>query len=140
MRLREFVLGAVAGVAATAAMTAWLGAAQALGLLTRQPPRIITEQTVPIRSETGMTLATIVAHLSYGAAAGAVWGLLAPRRLSGPIAGAVYGAVLWVCSYEGWVPAAGILPPAHRDNRKRVVTMLTGHLVYGTVLGVLARR
>jgi hypothetical protein len=43
-------------------------------------------------------------------------------------------------SYEGWVPAAGIMPPAHRDRPSRSATMVVAHAVYGAVLGLWTRR
>ena len=62
-------------------------------------------------------------------------------RRSAPIAaaiGALYATGIWLVSYQGWVPALGIMPPASRDRRGRVATMLVAHWVYGAVLGVLA--
>ena len=53
--------------------------------------------------------------------------------------GATYGFLVWAAGYEGWVPMLGILPPAHRDRRSRVATMMLAHLVYGSVLGRLLR-
>lgn len=54
--------------------------------------------------------------------------------------GAAFGLAVWAAGYEGWVPAMGVLPPAHRDKRSRALTMLAAHLVYGAVLGVASRR
>ena len=52
--------------------------------------------------------------------------------------GALYATGIWLVSYQGWVPALGIMPPASRDRRGRVATMLAAHWVYGAALGVLA--
>ena len=56
----------------------------------------------------------------------------------GASAGALYATGIWLVSYQGWVPALGIMPAASRDRRGRVATMLAAHWVYGAALGVLA--
>ena len=53
--------------------------------------------------------------------------------------GALFGLLVWGVSYLGWVPAAKILPPAHRDRRDRQVTMVIAHLVFGASLGLLLK-
>jgi hypothetical protein len=47
---------------------------------------------------------------------------------------------VWALSYQGWVPALGILPPASRDQPGRQWTMVAAHVVYGVVLGAMERR
>ena len=49
----------------------------------------------------------------------------------------IYATGIWLVSYQGWVPALGIMAPASRDRRGRVVTMLAAHWVYGAALGGL---
>jgi hypothetical protein len=51
--------------------------------------------------------------------------------------GIIYGSVIWLVSYQGWVPGLDIMPPANRDHRGRVATMVVGHWVYGASLGLL---
>jgi hypothetical protein len=48
--------------------------------------------------------------------------------------------MVWLAGYEGWLPMMGILPPAHRDDRGRVGTMVAAHLVFGAALGFVLRR
>jgi uncharacterized membrane protein YagU involved in acid resistance len=82
-------------------------------------------------------LATLL-HFGFGAAAGGVFGVVAPRPLMVRVpAGLAYGAAIWGVSYMGWVPALGIMPPAERDRRDRQTVMLAAHLVYGTGLAVM---
>jgi hypothetical protein len=46
-----------------------------------------------------------------------------------------------VTSYQGWIPALGIMPPASEDRPDRPRVMLLAHLVYGAILGnIVARR
>jgi hypothetical protein len=79
------------------------------------------------------------AHLAFGGAAGALYGLIRSRirRLPGPVLGAGFGLAVWTISYAGWIPAAGILPPPHEDRPGRPIVMVGAHLVYGGVLGAL---
>jgi len=77
-------------------------------------------------------------HFGFGAAAGAAFGVIAPKPLMVRLpAGLAYGAAIWGVSYMGWVPALGIMPPAERDRRDRQTVMLAAHLVYGTALAVM---
>ena len=85
-------------------------------------------------------LATLT-HVGFGAAAGSVFGVVAPRRLIARIPlGMAYGTAIWGVSYMGWVPALGIMPQADRDRRDRQMVMLAGHIVYGTALALMVGR
>ena len=84
-----------------------------------------------------MPLATVL-HVGFGSAAGAIFGVIAPKRLIARLPmGMAYGAAIWGVSYLGWVPAFGIMTPADRDRRDRQMVMLAGHLVYGTALALM---
>jgi uncharacterized membrane protein YagU involved in acid resistance len=54
--------------------------------------------------------------------------------------GALYGLALWLVSYQGWIPALGLLPPPEQDAQGRTMAMIAAHLVYGAMLGWMARR
>jgi hypothetical protein len=71
-----------------------------------------------------------LSHFGYGAAAGALYGLL-PRRPSGPI----YGLAVWAVSYLLAMPALDLYRPATRDPASRNGLMIASHLVWGTFLG-----
>jgi hypothetical protein len=60
--------------------------------------------------------------------------------LSAPVHGIGYGLGIYALSYQGWVPALGILPPPRRDRSDRQVTMAPAHVAYGAVLGRLTER
>lgn len=133
------VRGAVVGLAATAAMSAFLVGAQRAGLLGKQPPRIIVESLAPELPEEESRPTSVAAHFGYGVAGGVAYRVLTRFLPGGTLSGAVFGLGIWAASYEGWLPALGILPPAHRDRPGRRWTMLAAHIVYGTVLGKLTR-
>jgi hypothetical protein len=124
-------------------MTAVTLAAQAVGLLNSQPPARITAallDALGVQQRRGAVLgvSTTLLHLGFGASVGGVFALL-HRSLRLPllpaVQGVVYGGVVWVASYAGWIPALGILPPPMHDRPGRPVAMIAAHGVYGAVLG-----
>ena len=137
--------GAVAGSVATGAMSAVMFGAKRLGLMGQMPPEKITARFLDRlgwTSRSGPTqdlLATIV-HVGFGAAAGSLFAIL-ERRYRPPappvLAGIVFATGVWLVSYQGWVPALGIMAPPSRDRPGRPQSMLVAHLVFGAVLGAL---
>lgn len=142
--------GAVAGFVATAPMTLAMKAAQRM--LPPQerhplPPRRVTMRALRktgVRPHVdldegerrGLTLA---AHYGYGAAAGSVFGLLAPRNLRDAVAAGVgYGLLVWAGSYFGLLPALGLHPPATKESSPRNGMMIAAHVVWGATLGGIA--
>jgi hypothetical protein len=132
------VRGAASGLVATVPMSVLMAASEALGLLPDPPPPLIVRRLLPALDPRAVDLVTVVTHAAYGAAAGAAFAVLPLRR--GPLLGVGFGLAVWAAGYEGWVPLLGVLPPAHRDHRGRVLTMVAAHVVYGVTLGVLTRR
>jgi hypothetical protein len=139
--------GAVAGAVATLPMSALMLLAQRLGLMGTQPPRRITDGALDAIDvdppERGRRLLTAVSHVGFGAAAGVPFPLLhralAPRTPR-PLLGVVYALGVWASAYLGWVPAAGLMPPANRDRPGRPASMIAAHVVYGAVLGTATAR
>lgn len=131
--------GALAGVAATAVMSAVMGLAKAGGLMERQPPPMIVESFFPEWDEPTRNAAAVLSHFGYGAGSGAVYGLVCAPKNRNARTGALYGALVWAAGYEGWLPLVNILPPAHHDGRGRAFTMFTAHIIYGSVLGMASR-
>jgi hypothetical protein len=136
--VRAAVAGATTGVVATVVMSGVLAVAASRGWLREPPPRAIVRTALPGLSEPTVNAAAVVAHLGYGAAAGALHRVL--LRGPGPAASVLYALALWAGSYQGWVPLLGALPPAHLDDRRRQGSMIAAHVVYGAVLGTLAAR
>jgi hypothetical protein len=133
--------GAFAGAVATLAMSVVMLVAGRLGIMGKQPPERIVEHGAGAADvttgETEQNVAASVAHLAFGAAAGAGFGLLA--RALPPAAVQVvalpWALVVWAVSYFGWVPALNILPPPTEDRPGRAWTMLGAHVVFGLALG-----
>lgn len=111
------------------------------------PPRQVTmrlarrlrlERHLGEPERTGVTL---LAHFGYGAAGGAVYASLASWLPMPPIAGGtVFGVLVWLGSYLGWLPAMGILAPATRHPARRNALMIGAHLLWGATTGLLVAR
>jgi uncharacterized membrane protein YagU involved in acid resistance len=147
MPVSSLVTGAVAGLGATIPMTL------AMEVMHRSlpqheryplPPREITEELVAqaglreqLDEEEHVDL-SLLSHFFYGAAAGAVYGALAQKYPLSPLSGGIaFGFGLWAISYLGWIPAAGILRPVTQHPPRRTALMVTAHVVWGSVLGLL---
>ena len=80
-------------------------------------------------------------HWGYGIGWGTLLGALAPelpiRSFGGAlIAGAGMGAACWAAGYLGWLPAAGIVEPVHRQGAGNVASALATHVIYGVIASV----
>ncbi len=85
------------------------------------------------------TVTALTAHFAYGAGAGAVYGPVSRVVPLPPvIKGAVYGLLVWAASYMGWLPVMDMPEAATDETAKRNAMMIVAHLVFGSVLGVLA--
>ena len=140
--MNRILLGALAGLAATAPMTL------AMKLMHEQlpreeryplPPRQVTEGLAEKAGvdehmdEEDREAATWVSHFAYGAACGALYGALSGETLDEHplLAGAGFGVAVWAGSYLGWLPAAGIISPATEHPARRNALMIAAHLVWG---------
>jgi len=146
--IRAAGLGAAAGTGATLGMSVIMLASRRMGMRAELPPVRIVEKSVemvrhrPAHPGEKQTVATIV-HFGFGAAVGALYGAVSVGVRSTPLStalGILCGSGVWLVSYQGWIPALGIMPPASRDQPGRVGTMLIAHVVYGALLGIATNR
>ncbi|MGE5643930.1 MAG: DUF6789 family protein [Byssovorax cruenta] len=145
----QLVKGAIAGLLATVPMTIFMRSAWRL-LPKREkyplPPRLITRR---LTKETGvddqldadqLTWLTLTLHFLFGAATGALYGVIEPRvPLNENIKGSLMGMAVWSGSYLGWIPAFHILPPATEHPGRRNLLMILAHRVWGIALGLATR-
>lgn len=138
--------GALAGTVATVLMSGLMLAGQRAGLLGQMPPEKITARSLhrlKLRPDKRQTRAAAAgAHLAFGVAGGSIFAVLVRRGPAGSrvVQGLVYATGIWAVSYLGWIPALGLMAPAHRDRPGRPQVMLAAHLVYGAALGLLLQR
>lgn len=142
--MRNLVAGTAAGVLATAAMSTVMLAGEKAGLMGGQPPKHIVRAVLPGHKhhpKRGEKPLAVVAHLGFGGAAGALFGVLTRGRPARLPWGVGYALAVWLASYEGLVPSMGIMPRASEDSQPgRPVVMATGHVVYGTALVMALNR
>jgi putative membrane protein len=111
------------------------------------PPREVTEGVyeriggdVARTPEESLEQATVVAHYAFGGAAGALFPIIAPRRLPAALgAGVLYGMAVWTGSYLGLLPALGVRHHARHDPPGRTVLMIAAHVVWGATLALVLR-
>jgi hypothetical protein len=148
--MRPFRAGAIAGLTATAPMTAvMLSLHEALPRQRRYPlphreivksafgSRPRKKQQDPSEHTGGVYLA----HFAYGTLMAALFGPL-NRRLPGHPAmkGSLFGLLVWAMSYLAWLAASGILPPPNRRPAEWNIYIVLAHLVWGASLGLITRR
>jgi hypothetical protein len=136
--MRELLMGAAAGAAATVPMSAVFAAGHATGRAGEPAPRKITgraEAKAGVRDdlpEPAFEASWVAAHFAYGAACGALYAAARPWLPASPVAaGLVFGGVVWGASYLGLMPALGLYPWPREDRPARLATLIAGHVVYG---------
>lgn len=146
---RGVTAGLIGGLGATLLMSLVMLAARRAGVTPQLPPEKIAEAGIeavtsgPSEEGEAAVVATVT-HFAFGAGAGALYGAMtAPvAPLPTPVAlaaGLAFGSAVWLVSYQGWVPALGIMPPASRDHPGRVATMVVAHWVFGAALAASTR-
>ncbi len=131
--MKPLVFGALAGLTATMAMTAFMRRAHRYLPVDEQyplPPREIVDRTIDVEQEDTARTATMLAHFGFGGVAGLLYALPPVNR----VGGASYGLGVWAASYLGWLPAFRILTPATDHPAKRNLLMLAAHVVWGLAL------
>jgi uncharacterized membrane protein YagU involved in acid resistance len=145
--MNRILLGALAGLAATAPMTL------AMKLMHEQlppeeqyplPPRQVAEGLAEIAGvnehldEEDREAATWASHFAFGAVSGALYGALSGGlKRHAALAGAGFGVAVWAGSYLGWLPAAGILTPATEHPPRRSALMIASHVVWGVTAALV---
>jgi hypothetical protein len=138
----DLVIGAISGIVATVAMT--VAAERMFRRLPRSeryplPPREITEQVVreldlPLDDDDALVAATLASHCAYGAATGVLYHAIRSPRLRRPEWTIAYAVFVWIASYLGWIPAAGILRMGTTHPARRNRLMIAAHVVFGAAL------
>jgi hypothetical protein len=153
--INRTVRGAMAGVAGTAAMTAWQELSAKLqsssgGESEGSEPTDPWEQA-PAPAQVGrlllralgyevpanrIGLLTNVMHWGYGTGWGAIYGaVMGTRARERPLAGGlVFGTGVWLMSYVQMVPL-GIYEPPWKYTPQELAMDLSYHLAYGAGLG-----
>src|SRR5690242_14721422 len=139
--------GSFAGLIATVPMTIFmLGAHRILPQWQRYalPPEKLTDKflrRIGLRKHVDkrqVLLASLVSHLGFGAAVGAIYGPLTKSvPLPSILKGIVYGIVVWLANYMGWLPVVGLSEAANKQPIQRNMLMIVAHIVWGAGTGVV---
>ena len=145
----DILVGAAAGVIATIPMT--FAMEELHRVLPREhdgplPPREVTEglyehfSDAEEADEDELQRLTFLLHYSFGGAAGALFPVIAPRRVPAAVAaGVLYGLAVWTGSYLGMLPALGVRHHAKHDPSGRTTMMIAAHVIWGATLGLVLR-
>ncbi|MEW9549890.1 hypothetical protein [Nonomuraea sp. NPDC050783] len=135
-RRRPVTRAAARGVIASMAMSGLRRVTTTIGLVSETPPEAVLERTAPemlrrLPKERRPALVEMV-HWTYGAAGGALYGLLPRAVRRQPWAGPLYGLLFWEAFERGLAPALGLSQPRSTGER---LALLADHLLYGSVVG-----
>ena len=144
--MRNVLMGAAAGTLATVPMTLFWEVMHAR--LPGEPPRPLPPREVVEAlavkagvsrhlSERDVEWLAMAAHVGYGAFTGALLGLPTPRGARGVAAGMLFGLGVWSASYLGWLPATGVRHSPRYDLPARTALVLSSHLLWGAVAGLV---
>lgn len=156
--LLKLAAGAVGGAVATLLMQKSMPLAKKLPA--RLQPQMPTEDPGHFMvKQAEKAVGTLSPKMHSGAAQGLHWaygiswplglaalsGVLGLRSVGKTLAaGAALGAIVWLAGYEGWLPAAGLTPPAHRVPMAKNASGLASHVAYGALasvpLAIIAKR
>lgn len=142
--------GVLAGLVGTTVMTGGMFLFEKAGLAPGEPaPRQIAENLAEkfgVRdrlSKSAFEASWTILHFGYGATWGVAYALAQEKVLNigrPGLAGPVFGALLWVLGYCGWLPVLGLYPPPTRlPNRKVAAELVATHVIYGTATAVVQR-
>jgi hypothetical protein len=131
--------GAIAAMAMTGARAFTVD----MGIVEQTPPDTIAKQKarglirqVPRRRRRA---AVELAHWSYGAGGGALFGLLPAEVRRRAWAGPIYGFLLWLSFELALAPSLG-LRRAKGLRRREQLALAADHVLYGVVLGEIRQR
>ncbi len=146
--VKFMVRGVAAGFAGTIAMSVVMLGLKRAGMEPGElEPREVAgnvEEAVGVRSllsRRAFEISWIALHFGYGSTSGTVYALA--RKISGTdrpaAAGPLFGVLLWVIGYCGWLPVFGLYPPPTRVPRRKVAANIIAHATYGTVTAATYR-
>jgi hypothetical protein len=125
--MNQMAHAAMRGAIASMAMTGMRVVTVSLGLVDQAPPQQIAGE------QSGLRRAAVeVAHWTFGAAAGAVFGALPQAWRDRAWTGPVYGLTIWT-GFEATAPLLG-LPHADNGGIVQRLAIAADHALYGFIL------
>ncbi len=151
VQIAHLIGGTVGGLVGTAAMAQGMRASQKLPprfhppAMRDDPGEFMVRKLEDARGRTlspkGRARAAKGLHWAYGTLWGSLLGALAPSIGVHTVARAVLlggalGAGVWAAGYVGWLPAAGLTQPIHKQGAPHVATALLSHVLYGIAVAL----
>jgi hypothetical protein len=137
--------GALAGLAATAALTGLREAWAKMGLVFETAPMQVVDRMEEVGfvgnlSPMGRRVLTAFAHFAYGAGTGVAFGLLR-RETDTPTeeaaVGSALGVLAWGAGWSSWLPLTGVHRPPWAQKSSRVLLPVVDHAVFGATWGLV---
>src|SRR5215211_220064 len=137
--------GAIAGLAATVALTGLREVWAKMGLVFQTAPMQVVDRMEEIGlvdnlSPVGRRVLTAFAHLAYGAGTGAAFGLLRRERgapTEEAAVGSALGVLAWGAGWSSWLPLTGVHRPPWAQKTPRVLLPVLDHAVFGATWGLV---
>jgi hypothetical protein len=112
------------------------------GLIDKTTPQVVEEWALHKSGVDPKGLAAHQAmeqtvHLAVGAAAGALWGIVAGPRGGTIPAATAFGTAIWGVAFFGIVPALRLARPPWRASTTENAVNVASHAVYGAVTGLV---
>ena len=137
--------GALGGAGATLVLSGLREAWKRGGLVFDTAPMQVVDRVEEVFAADGFSPGTrralaAVAHVAYGVATGAAFGLL--RREGGgkgeeAAVGASLGVLAWGVGWASWLPLAGVHSPPWEQRTPKVLLPVLDHAVYGAAWGMI---
>lgn len=143
----RMLMGAVGGAGGTLALSGLREAWKRVGLVFDTAPTQVVDRVEEVFTDDGFSPVTrrlfaATAHVTYGVATGAAFGLM--RSRSGGMGeeaavGASLGVLAWGAGWASWLPLTGVHSPPWEQRSPRVLLPVIDHAVFGAVWGLIFR-
>jgi hypothetical protein len=137
--------GALAGLAATVALTGLRQVWSKMGLVFETAPMQVVDRVeeVGLRgdlSPASRRLLIVLAHFAYGAGTGAAFGLLRRERgkpTEEAAVGSALGVLAWGAGWSSWLPLTGVHKAPWTQKTPKVLLPVVDHAVFGAAWGLV---
>ena len=148
--IQPIAAGIVSGLIATAVMTLWMMVLQEAIPTERHRRLPPGDVAMGVAQKTGIAgkmdepakkAAIGISHFGFGIAASLLYALLfGPFQYLNVWSGILFGSLIYLISYTGWIPLFRIMPFPTEMTGGRNFILISSHLLWGAVLGSAAQR
>ena len=141
----RILAGMLGGAGATLALSGLRESWKRVGLVFDTAPTQVVDRVEEVFTQEGFSpgarrALAAVAHVAYGVATGAAFGLL--RRERGgkgeeAAVGSSLGILAWGAGWASWLPLAGVHSPPWEQRTPKVLLPVIDHAVFGAVWGLI---